>query len=313
MRIIIVGAGAIGGSLAAELALSGADVLVVARGAHGQRIADAGLHYRTPHQECQVPLAIVPAIEELELGRADLAILTTKLGDTEAAAKSLAQLDPALPVLALQNGVAGESMAAKHMQHVYGGMVYLPATYLEEGSVDNYCSNGPGALRMGPYQGESLSIFDQLTSSLVAAGFHAATVDAIMPWKYGKLLTNLGNALQLVCTTWSEAGALYAGAVAEGEACLQAAGIPYLSVDELVAAVSVETDKIAGKARPGGSMWQSVARKRAPEVDYLNGLIVELGSTRGVPTPVNSMLVKAAWQTYHHGTRYRAEELAARV
>jgi 2-dehydropantoate 2-reductase len=43
--------------------------------------------------------------------------------------------------------------------------------------------------------------------------------------------------------------------------------------------------------RPGGSTWQSLARHTpTTEVDYLNGEIVLLGRTYGVPTPVNEVL-----------------------
>jgi 2-dehydropantoate 2-reductase len=258
-------------------------------------------------------LQVIPSIDALRPAAGDLAILTTKLGDTEQAALALSRLQSTLPVLCLQNGVAGEAMTAKHMEHVYAGMVYMPATYLEAGCVDNYCSNGPGALRIGPYRGGPHPLCEELATLFSAAGFNAASVEEIMPWKYGKLLTNLGNALEVACSDKENAGALYERTLAEGEACLQAASIPYLAVADLVESVSVQIDAIGGEQRPGGSMWQSVARKREPEVQYLNGAIVDLGSAHGVPTPINQMLVEAAYQTAKDGTRWTAEELSARV
>ena len=50
---------------------------------------------------------------------------------------------------------------------------------------------------------------------------------------------------------------------------------------------------IDGQRRPGGSTWQSLARGRPVEVDYLNGEIVLLGRLHGVPTPVNELLQHA--------------------
>ncbi len=313
MRIIVVGAGAIGGSIAAELSLFGAEVLVVARGAHGQRIAETGLHYRTPEQDRHLPMQVIPSIGDLQAREGDVVVLATKLGDTEAAVKAIAQVADTLPTLCLQNGVAGEGMAAQHLQRVYAGMIYMPATYLEVGCVDNYCSNGPGALRIGPYRGGSHPLCEELAVLLADAGFNAARVGAIMPWKYGKLLTNLGNALEVACSDWENANALYTRTLEEGEACYQAAGIDYLSASELVAELAVETSEIDGKTRPGGSMWQSVARRRSPEIQYLNGLIVSLGQKHGVPTPLNQMLVSAATESFEQGCRWTAEELAARV
>ncbi len=313
MRIIIVGAGAIGGSLAAELSRSGAELVVVARGSHGERIAKAGLHYRTPQLDCHIAMDVVPKIEALQPTPDDLVILATKIGDVEDAARSIAKLDKSIPVVCFQNGVAGEDKTAQYMKHVYAGMVWMPTTYLDAGSVDNYCSNGPGALRIGPYQGGRHLLCEELATVLASAGFNAASVEEIMPWKYGKLLTNLGNALEVVCSERSNAGELYALALAEGEACLKAAQISYLPVATLVRSVSVEIDTIDGEARPGGSMWQSVSRNREPEVQFLNGAIVALGSAHGIPTPLNQMLLDAAWQTAEDGRRWTALELAARV
>lgn len=313
MRIIVVGAGAIGGSLAAELVLSGTQVVVVARGIHGQKIAANGLHYRTPTQDISVPMQVVPSISELAIAPDDIAILAMKIGDCEEAILALAALDASLPVLCLQNGVAAEAIAAKHLQNVYGGMVYLPATYLEAGVVDNYCSNGPGAIRIGPYCGGNRACSAKIASVLVTAGFDAEAVMTVMPWKHGKLLTNLGNALEVVCSDWHNALALHNQAIAEGETCLQAADIDYLTVHELVAAVPVEIAAIGGVERPGGSMWQSVARGRSPEVQYLNGAIVALGEAYGVPTPLNAMLVRTLSQAVSDGRRWTTADLRALI
>jgi 2-dehydropantoate 2-reductase len=313
MRIVIVGAGAIGGSLAAELSLSGADILVVARGEHGQKIAEHGLRYLTPHADRHVKFTRVSDLRDLTLRRDDFVVLTMKLDDVEAAARALATIDADVPVLCLQNGVAGEAIAAKYLHRVYAGMVYLPATYLEAGRVENYCSNRAGTFRIGSYQGGDAETSEALSALLVGAGFQAAAVEDIMSWKYGKLLTNLGNAMEVSCSDLDQAGGLYQRAQLEGEACFRAAGIDYLSADEIVAAANIEIARIAGKKRPGGSMWQSVARHRPPEVAYLNGEIVRLGLEWGVATPVNRMLLAAVDETVEIGARWTAQELANRV
>ena len=48
MRIVLVGAGAVGGVLAANLALAGTAVLAVARGEHGRTMRESGLRYESP-------------------------------------------------------------------------------------------------------------------------------------------------------------------------------------------------------------------------------------------------------------------------
>ena len=58
-----------------------------------------------------------------------------------------------------------------------------------------------------------------------------------------------------------------------------------------------------------GSTWQSIARARATEIDYLNGEIVCLGQRHGIPTPFNSRLVEAVHAVERTHMYWRPEEL----
>lgn len=312
-RFIIVGAGAIGGSLAAELALSGQAPVLVGRGEHGGKIAQEGLHYLTPRDDRHIQLSCVPALSEVSIATDDVVVLAMKLGDVADAAAQVATTTTTVPTLCLQNGVAGERIASEHLEHVYGGMVYLPATYLEPGRVENFCSNGPGAIRIGSYKGGSLAHSESIAEQFGEAGFNSAAVADIMPWKYGKLLTNLANAIGVVCSDRRNAGELNRAAIVEAEACYRAANIAFLSSEELVEEANIRIAPIAGKRRLGGSMWQSVARGRPPEVAYLNGEIVELGKGHAVPTPINSMLVSAVLETVAKGVQWTAAQLQQRA
>jgi len=125
------------------------------------------------------------------------------------------------------------------------------------------------------------------------ATFYAETRPDVMRWKYRKLLMNLGNAVEALVGPLQHGNPLVDAALQEGIACLRAAGIPAASDEE--EPVCRERDlpvrQIAGKQRPGGSTWQSLARQTTTtEVDFLNGEIVWLGRLHGVPTPVNEAL-----------------------
>ena len=79
----------------------------------------------------------------------------------------------------------------------------------------------------------------------------------------------------------------------------------------------LEGGTISGEERPGGSSWQSLARRAGTiETDYLNGEIVLLGRPHGVATPVNELLVRvtseAARSGAHSGT-FTEDELFARL
>ena len=84
-------------------------------------------------------------------------------------------------------------------------------------------------------------------------------------------------------------------AVAEGRAVLDSAGIVYVGTEEQQARRGQQVE-IGQVNRPVGtsSTWQSLARRSArTEADYLNGEIVLLGRTLGIPTPVNAAIQAA--------------------
>jgi 2-dehydropantoate 2-reductase len=133
----------------------------------------------------------------------------------------------------------------------------------------------------------------------VAAAFRDASFIAeaktdIMRWKYRKLLSNLGNAVDALCGRSARNRGIYERARAEGIACFAAAGISFVGDEEQDAKVlesQVQARTIGGQDRRGGSSWQSLERRLGTiETDYLNGEIVELGRQHGVPTPVNAVL-----------------------
>jgi 2-dehydropantoate 2-reductase len=112
-----------------------------------------------------------------------------------------------------------------------------------------------------------------------------------MRWKYGKLLDNLGNALEAIAGPSVRRGPIAKRARAEGVACLGAAGIAYAEPRR----GALRPRPISGQKRGGGSPWQSLARGTGSvESDYLNGEIVSLGLRHGVATPVNQLLQQLA-------------------
>jgi 2-dehydropantoate 2-reductase len=127
-----------------------------------------------------------------------------------------------------------------------------------------------------------------------------------MRWKYGKLLGNLGNAVEAVCGPGAADDSAQLGelAAAEGAVVLEAAGIDYASADEQAEArgSQVQVRPVNGARRGGGSSWQSLTRGTGSiEADYLNGEIVLLGRLHGQPTPVNEVLQQLANQLARAG------------
>jgi 2-dehydropantoate 2-reductase len=313
MRYIVIGAGGVGGTIGGRLAQAGHEVVLVARGPHLDALrAQGGLRLATPDGTSVIGLPAVSGPDEVELTGDDVLLLTAKTQDAEAALAgwawkpvpggTVAAED--LPVVCAQNGVASERLALRRFRHVYGVCVWLPATHLEPGLVEAQGAPLSGLLHIGRYPAGTDKTIERIGADLAASRFLAPVVPDIMRWKHGKLLANLGNAIEAVCGLpgrgdSDEATDLRRRVRAEGKAVLGAAGIAYAGNDESarLRADQVQIVKINGTERGGGSSWQSLTRGTGSiEADYLNGEIVVLGRELGVPTPVNEVLQRLANQ-----------------
>lgn len=295
MRIVIVGVGAVGGTVAARLHLAGHDVVGVARGAHGQAIRERGLRFESPVDAHDVPLAVVGSVGEVDWRDGDVAVLAMKSQDTAAVLHELRLIaPPETPIVCLQNGVDNERQALRLFPNVYGVCVMLPADHLEPGRVRVY-TDPSGLLDLGRYPDGTDATAEMLAAAFTSAGFGSIARPDIMRWKYRKLLLNLGNAVEALLgpfSRWPSGGELMGRVTAEGEAVLAAAGIATVSEGEDAArrGDSLTIGRVGGERRQGGSTTQSLQRGTPVETDYLNGEIVLLGRQHGVPTPANALL-----------------------
>jgi 2-dehydropantoate 2-reductase len=308
MRFIIIGAGAVGGTIGGCLHQAGRDVVLVARGPHLEALRTRGLTLATPFGTDTLRIPAAGGPDELSLAPEDVLILAVKSQDTAAVLADWAwqpagdaPAASALPVVCAQNGVANEATALRRFRHVYGMCVWLPATHLEPGRVEAQGIPLAGLLPVGRYpEGEDF-FTERISASLRASRFLAPVVPDVMRWKYGKLIGNLDNAIEALCGRAAryseEARELRQRTRAEALAVLGAAGIAWAPAEEIAAARGdqVEYGAVDGSARSGGSSWQSLSRGTGSiEADYLNGEIVLLGRTHGMPVPVNATLQRLA-------------------
>jgi 2-dehydropantoate 2-reductase len=310
MRYIIIGAGAIGGTIGARLFESGHEVVLTARGAHYAALRDGGLRFATPAGTRTLPIPVVAGPGELSLRRDDVLIVAVKTQDAAAALDSWAWQPvagdgvaaQALPVFCAQNGVAGERLALRRFRQVYGMCVWLPATHLEPGAIEASAGPMTGLLHVGRYPAGDGETARVVAGDLGRSSFLAPVSSGVMRWKYGKLLSNLGNAIEAACGPDRKApgvAEVHQRAREEGMAVLTAAGIGYAARAEITAlnGDQVKVQAVNGSRRGGGSSWQSLARGAGSiEADYLNGEITLLGREHGVATPVNELLQRLANQ-----------------
>jgi 2-dehydropantoate 2-reductase len=333
-RYVIVGAGAIGGTVGAVLTRAGIPTVLVARGRHAETLAAAGLTLRTPDGTFHTPVTAVSGAEHLRLTPDDVLVFTTKTQQLDVALQQwvdqpvngpdgvLGTAGDLLPVLTALNGVAAEEKALRYFRRVFGVCVWLPAVHLEPGEVIVRSWPVVGQFHIGRWPA-SLStpadgqLLQRLAATWTAAGIRMRVVDDVAPWKYNKLLSNLANAAGALSTDGADLTLVVAALRAEGEHVLRDAGIEFVSFEISTAArADGPTPRpVPGRnTGPSNSTWQSLSRNTGNvETDFFNGEIVRLAHRHGIAAPINAALARAARSAVRNGpgaNRYSAAQLA---
>ncbi|MDM4761588.1 2-dehydropantoate 2-reductase N-terminal domain-containing protein [Galbitalea sp. SE-J8] len=303
-RYVIIGAGAIGAHLAAQLTSAGIPAVLVARGRQLDALRAGPLVLRKADGDERVRLRVVADAAEARLTTDDVLVLAVKSQDAEEVISGWAWLPLAdsaelvaadLPLVVLQNGVATEDAARRRFARVVSVATIVPVNYLEPGVVIPYAAGGTGYLQVGALDGRQdadAGTVASVAADLEAAGYLVRVRTDITRRKHEKLLHNILNAVSVLDGDDRERTLLSDGLVAEARAVLEAAGV------DLDIAADVDPGRAVGggrepqpptAGRPAfrGSTWQNFARGTRSELDFLNGEIVLLGRRHGVPTPLN--------------------------
>jgi 2-dehydropantoate 2-reductase len=303
-RYVIIGGGAVGGALAAQLAPTGRDVVLVARGEHGKRVATDGLRVRRPGRVDVVELTVASGPDDLALREGDVLLLAVKAQDAEAALATWAwepvhddtgavvgTAASALPVVTFQNGVVTEDLALRRFERVYGATIAIAASFLTPGEIVSPSQDPVGLVWLGRHPHGSDEAQPVIVADLDEAGFAAFSVDDTRAQKAAKLLGNLANGLDLLSGPDDLRGEANRRLRDEGLAVLTAAGIALPPNGQLdFHGVALTVDPVEDHEAGRRSTWQSFARGASSEVDYLNGEIVLLARRHGVDAPLNQRL-----------------------
>jgi 2-dehydropantoate 2-reductase len=296
-RFVVVGAGAIGGVVGALLARAGLDMLLVARGEHGETIRRDGLLLQRPDHDEVVRVAVeLGGPQAVDFGAGDVVLLAVKSQDTEAAIRALAEsASPETPVVCLQNGLENERVALRRFARVVAANVMVPASHTTPGVVVAHSGPFPGIIDVGRYPRGRDGVCEEVSSALRRAGFDSRADAEVMRWKHAKLRVNVGNAVRALCGPEPASTRLLAIVRDEALAVLAAARLDHTPPDEYAArrAGIVTPRAVPGAPRLGSSTAQSLARGTgSAEADYLNGEIALLGRLHGVPAPANALVCK---------------------
>jgi 2-dehydropantoate 2-reductase len=314
MNISVVGAGAIGGLMAAKLAAAGENVTVVARGEHLKAIREKGLVLEEGEQKLVVRVKAVERIAES--APADLVVLGVKAHQLAAVAPDVASiLSPQTMVLTAQNGIpwwyffkhggahegvrletvdpGGVIAAALPIDSVVATVVYPAAEIESPGVIRHVEGNRFPLSEIDGSKSERIGALSQLFSR---AGFKSPVISDVRAEIWTKLWGNLafnpisaltGATLDDICR-FAPTRALAAAMMREAQAVGEALGVRFrISVEKRIArAEEVGAHKT--------SMLQDVERGRPIEIDALLGSVVELALLTNIRTPNLDAIYAAA-------------------
>ncbi len=295
MRYIIYGAGGIGSIMGGHLARTGHDVILIGRPGHVSAINKKGLRLITPTGTHVLRIPAVTSPGQIEFTPDDVIFLCMKGQDTEQALKDLKAVIEDVPIFCFQNGVRNEEIAAGYFPGVYGVMVRVGAVYLNDGEVIAR-RDPPGWYIIGRFPVGMDKLTDAVAKELRVAGYLVKTTPDVMPYKWGKLMANLGNAVGAITDgDWESTRPIYDATFEEARAIVEKAGIKWISQEQVARDWPEITAPLRGQinTKEQSSTWQSLARRQGSvETEFLNGEIARVAKKLGLQAPINDKLVK---------------------
>ncbi len=292
MRILILGAGAVGLSVAAKLSRY-ADVFAVCRERCSTSIEKDGFFLTGiwGTETFRFPCGVTPPE-----GVWDYIIISTKAAATREICETYNHLFGEAEVVSLQNGIGNEEIIAEYTNNVLGAMIITGFEWKADNAV--FVSVDGGATAFGRYPGGVDRKAELLAELFNKAGMRANATNnirgiiwskalyscslnplgAIMECPYGDLLQE--PAWNIITRIVHEA---FEVSRAENVVLAQTTADEYLTF--------LKTAKIPPTAAHFSSMYQDIAAGRKTEVDYINRAIVSLGKKHDIPTPVNETIV----------------------
>jgi 2-dehydropantoate 2-reductase len=294
MRILIVGAGAVGGYFGGRLSQAGRDVTFLVRPSRAKQLGQDGLRIVSTHGDAVLMPKLITA-DAIDTPY-DLVFLSVKAYALESAMNDFAAaVGPETMIFPVLNGMRHIDLLTKRFgEHAVIGGVCLVATEIDDGGRIVQLADMQ-QLAYGERNGETTSRLQTLDATMQGAGFEARLSTNIMQamWEKWVQLASLGAITCLMRGTIGEIVAVPGGAdlslkvLDESDAVATACG--HKPAENLL------SRHRAAMTEPGSPLTSSMyrdLRKGAPvEVDHILGDFIERGGARGITTP----LLKAAF------------------
>ena len=330
MRIVIAGAGAIGGYIGARLTRAGADVVLFARGPHLRAMRERGLRVISPDGDFEVRPQLADDLSAI--GTADVVFLGVKAHSLTALAPALRPLlDAETTVVSTQNGIpwwyfqnyggeldglrlervdpGGVVAAAIEPGRVVGSLAYFATDVSEPGTIHHTEGN---KISFGEPDGTRSERVRRIAEALNAAGFRCPISVRFRQEIWVKLLGNVA---------FNPISALTSGTLEEMVRHPEVSGLvrELMSETEAVASrlgielpISIE-QRMAGAEKVGAhktSMLQDYEADRPMELEAVVGAVIELGERLGVSMPATRAVYACARMLDEHRGRRVAPRMA---
>jgi 2-dehydropantoate 2-reductase len=289
LRILVIGAGAVGGYFAARLAAAGRDVTILVRPARAAQLRSIGLQVFSPHGDVTVQPKLLLASELKETF--DLILLSTKAYSLAAAMDDFAPtVGPDTAIVPLLNGMAHlQALTARFgEQAVLGGASRIVADLDAEGRVHQF---GPlHDIVFGERTREVTPRIQAIDATLRDCGFPTMLSPDILAsmWMKWMLLSSLAGTTCLLRASVGQIEAMKYGretvyAIVDESASVAAAnGYPQ-------DAKFIESHK-ARMTEPGSaltaSMFRDLTKGQPVESEQILGDFLARGAGCGVATPL---------------------------
>jgi 2-dehydropantoate 2-reductase len=289
MRILIVGAGAVGGYFGGRLLQAKRDVTFLVRPSRAKQLHQDGLRIISSHGDAVLTPKLVTT-EELEPPY-DLIFLSVKAYALEAAMNDFAAaVGPETMIFPALNGMRHIDLLTKRFGEyaVIGGVCLVASEIDKDGRIVQLADFQ--RLVYGERNGETTLRLQALHATLQGAGFDARLSTDIMQamWEKWVQLASLGAITCLMRGTIGEIVAAPGGADLSLKVVDESAAVATACGHE--PSKSLLARHAAAMTEPGSPLTSSMyrdLRKGAPvEADHILGDFIERGDKRGVATPL---------------------------
>ncbi len=290
-KILIVGAGAIGGYFGASLYRAGLDVTFLVRPKTYVRMAKDGLSVKSPAGDFTVHPPVIRTVSEI--ASVDLVILAVKCYDLAAVITQVAPLvEAGATLMTLQNGVDSEERIRSYFDKdcVVAGVAYITARLAGPGVIEHFKR---GTISLGELSGERSERAKRIFDLISHAGITCHLTHQIQKEKWEKLCWNatfnplsviLDHTISLILKSDHLLEIVRQG-VQEVAAVAAAEGFrlhPEIVNDTISASHALQDYHT--------SMYEDYQHGRPTEIEHLNGDLIRRGERWGVPTPTHQTL-----------------------